>query len=156
LVIAVVSVLGRRIAADLRQVKPSVWIPLLPGAIGSLISNHLRQMLAQLDIYVGLLLSVGILLHRVFAPNAAGMATRIAAVLIALAFSTYAQCLFGVDSDSALSRLRLLPLRGWQIILAKDGAYLALLALLLLPAEIIPGMVFGLTALVVGRYPAVA
>lgn len=154
-VIAAVSVVGRRIAIRLRQAKPRVWIPLLPGATGSLISNHLRQILTQLDIYVALLLSVGILVHRVFSPNGAGNAMRIAALLIALAFSTYAQCLFGVDSDSALSRLRLFPLRGWRIILAKDASYLALLTLLLLPAEVVSGLVFGLTALIVGRYPAV-
>lgn len=154
LMIATTSLLGRFIASRFRQAKPRVWIPLLPGPLGSLIGNHLRQILSQLDIYVALLLSLGMLVHRLLAGSAA-TATPLFAVLIALAFSTYAQCLFGLDSDSAITRLQLLPLPGWQIVLAKDVAYLALLAILILPAQIVPGLVFGLAALIVGRYPAV-
>ena len=45
-------------------------------------------------------------------------------ILIALALITYAQSLFGVDFGSGMTLYRLLPLRGWEILLAKDLAFL--------------------------------
>jgi hypothetical protein len=43
--------------------------------------------------------------------------------------STYAQSLFGLElgSGSGMTRYHLLPLGGWEILLAKDIAFLAML-----------------------------
>jgi hypothetical protein len=49
----------------------------------------------------------------------------------------------------------LLPLRGWEILLAKDAAFLAVLLVMLLPLDAGPGMTFGLVALALGHHSSV-
>ena len=72
-----------------------------------------------------------------------------------MAFSTYAQCLFGLDSESGYTRYRLLPLRGWQILLAKDVPVILLLALCVAPLAPMAGIAAGLAALAVGHHPSI-
>jgi hypothetical protein len=132
------------------------YVPQLPGRLGGMIRNNVRQMLSVLDLYVALTLSIAANAYRWLSPHPEPAAFPIMAVLVALALSTYPQCLFGLDSDSALARYRLLPLRGWQILLAKDAAYLAILLMLVLPLSPGAGMTFGLAALAIGRYPSLA
>jgi hypothetical protein len=76
-------------------------------------------------------------------------------MLVALALSTYAQGLFSLDGAVGMTRYRLLPLRGWQILLAKDAAYLGILLILVLPLSPLPGLTFGLAALGIGHFPSV-
>jgi hypothetical protein len=52
-------------------------------------------------------------------------------------------------------RYRLLPLRGWQFLVAKDIAFLGILLVLVLPLAPGPGMTFGLVALAIGHFPSV-
>ena len=59
-------------------------------------------------------------------------------LLVALALSPYAQSLFGLDLESGVTRYRLLPLRGWEVLTAKDIAFLGLLFVLLLPLNPAP------------------
>jgi hypothetical protein len=126
-----------------------------PGKLGPLIAAAIRQMLSVLDTYIALLLAIGGCAYRFFfhAPDPA--AYPIFALLIALALSTYAQCLFGLDNSSALTRYRLLPLPFWQILVAKDIAYLAILVILVAPLSMAAGLTSGLTALAIGRYSSV-
>jgi hypothetical protein len=73
-----------------------------------------------------------------------------------MAISTYAQCLFGLDlASSATTRYRLLPLRGWEILLAKDLAFLGVLLVLVLPLGPLPGLTLGLVALAAGHHVSV-
>ena len=127
----------------------------LPGKLGTLIAAAIRQMLSLLDTYIALLLAIGGCAYRFFfhAPDPA--AYPIFALLIALALSTYAQCLFGLDNNSALTRYRLLPLPLWQILVAKDIAYLAILVVLVAPLSVAAGLTSGLIALAMGRYSSV-
>lgn len=123
-------------------------VPTLPGRLAEPIRANLRQLLTVLDTYLAILIAiVGQL------PGVPSDARPILSMLVALAMSTYAQCLFALDGPR--TRYRLLPLPGWQIVLAKDAAYLAVL--LLLTARLAPAsaLAFGLTSLAVGRYPAV-
>ena len=76
-------------------------------------------------------------------------------VLVVGAMSSYAQCLFGLDGEGGLSRYRLLPVRGWQLLLAKDAAFLAVVIPLTLPLAVLPGIGAALVALAVGHAPAV-
>jgi hypothetical protein len=116
---------------------------------------NLRQMFSVLDVYVALLLSGGALAWRVFARDPDRAAFPIFALLTGVALSTYAQCLFGLDAaSSALTRYRLLPLPGWQILLTKDAAYSVVLLPLVLPLAPAPGIAFGLSALAVGHWPS--
>jgi hypothetical protein len=126
-----------------------------PGRLGPLIAAAIRQTLSVLDTYIALLLAIGGCAYRFFfhAPDPA--AYPIFALLIALALSTYAQCLFGLDNSSALTRYRLLPLPLWQILVAKDAAYLAILVILVAPLSMAAGLTSGLIALAIGHYSSV-
>ncbi len=138
------------------QWNPLRRIPQFPGRIGGLVLNNLRQMFMVLDTYVAILMSAGGCAYRYLATHPDPAAFPIIAVLVGLALSTYAQCLFGLDlASSAVTRYRLLPLPGWKILLAKDIAFLAILVLLILPLDLFAGVTFGLTALAVGHHSSV-
>jgi hypothetical protein len=127
------------------------WQPLRRiSALPEMIRNNLRQMFSVLDAWVAILLTVGGVLARVRQIPAAATGMSI---LVALALSTWAQCLFSLDRGG-ITRYRLLPLAPWRILLAKDAAFLGLLLLLTLPLDPAAGLAFGFVALAVGRYPA--
>ncbi|MCU1232834.1 MAG: hypothetical protein JWP63_801 [Candidatus Solibacter sp.] len=128
-------------------------VPRFPGRIGGLVSANLREMLSLLDPYLAFVIALGGTAWRIFA-NADPGAFPILAMLAAVAMSTYAQCLFALESGAGMTRYRLLPLRGWQILLAKDISFLGLLTLLTLPLDAPAGLAFGLAALAIGRYPS--
>ena len=54
-----------------------------------------------------------------------------------------------------MTRYELLPLRRWEILAAKDIAFLGMLLVLTAPLDAAAGLAFGLAALAIGRYPAV-
>src|SRR5581483_7286911 len=91
-------------------------IPRFPSALNHLIRKNIREMLATLDFYCGVILSLAALLFRLFGPPMPREAFLALSVLVVLALSSYAQCLFGLDGRGGLSRYHLLPLRGWQIL----------------------------------------
>jgi hypothetical protein len=128
-------------------------VPRIPGRIGGLISANLREMLTLLDPYLAFVIAAAGAIWRLFSRTDPG-AFLILALLTAVAISTYAQCLFSLETSSGMTRYRLLPLRGWQILLAKDLAFLAVLLLLTLPLDALAGLAFGLAALAIGRYPS--
>src|SRR5450432_233253 len=132
------------------------WLPgWLPVRTGELVRNNAREMLAVLDVYLALLLSLSGSLYRFLTPHPDAGAYPILAMLVALAMSTYTQGLFSLDGGQGATRYRLLPLAGWQILLAKDAAFLAILFLLTLPLSPLPGLTFGLTVLALGHFPSV-
>jgi hypothetical protein len=131
---------------------PLRCIPQFPGRMGGLIRNNLREMLTLLDFYVALMLSVGGSYYCRFALNPDPSAPGVLSVLVALAFSTFAQSLFGLELGPGMTRYHLLPLRGWEILMAKDVAFLALLLVLIAPLSIGPGLTFGLAALALGHH----
>jgi hypothetical protein len=126
-------------------------IPNFPGPLNQLIRKNLRAMLTTLDLYCGLLLSVltlGVRLSSVALPPEALM---VMTILIVIALSSYAQCLFGLDGKGGLARYRLLPLSGWQVLAAKDIAFLLVAMLLTLPAAPFGGLGGALIALAIGH-----
>lgn len=151
----------RRLAARLPVLQPLRWVPAGPGTIGQLIRKDLREMLSVLDPYIALLASVTTIVYRLTHPGALPAEGRtMIALVVAVLLGTYAQCLFGVEARSGFTRYLLLPLRGWQILLAKDIAYL--LVMLVLTAGIDPevGLSAGLVCLALGhdrsvRFPVV-
>jgi len=132
-------------------------IPQFPGRLGGLVRKNMREMLSLIDPYAALLLSAGGGLYRVFGDHPDPDAFTMLGLLVALTMSTYAQSLFGLvlGSGSGMTRYRLLPLGGWEILLAKDIAFLAILFVLLLPLDPGPGMTFGLAALALGHHSSV-
>jgi hypothetical protein len=121
------------------------WIPALPGAMGQLIRKSLREMLLTLDFYVALILALSGAIYRLV------MAMTL---LTVLALSSYAQCLFGLESDSGLTRYRLMPMPGWQIVAAKDIAFLVIAVVLTLPLAPVAGLAAALATLAFGHAPS--
>jgi hypothetical protein len=122
--------------------------PFLPGGFGALVTHHLREMLTVLDVWLALVLAAIGTAWRVGARPPDSAAWRILSILIGIALSTWAQCGSGLDS----TRYRLLPIRAWRILLARDAAYLTVQVVLTAGLNPIAGLTFGMTALAVGRY----
>ena len=130
-------------------------MPQFPGPLNQLVRKNLREILTTLDFYCALILSAAVLACRVFASGLPPEALMAMTVLVVGAMSSYAQCLFGLDGEGGLSRYRLLPVRGWQLLLAKDAAFLAVVIPLTLPLAVLPGIGAALVTLAVGHSPSV-
>jgi hypothetical protein len=131
------------------------YIPELPGPLGGLIRKNIRELLTVLDPYAALILTISGILYQSLSAQVEPDALMMLSLLIVLAMSTYALCLFGLDTDSSFTRYHLLPLRGWQILLAKDAAYMLVLTILVLPLAPLSGLAAGLMALAVGHKSSV-
>lgn len=126
-------------------------VPRYPSILNHLIRNNLRQLLSTLDFWCGALIAVaalgwrisGLLPHEAFFPL-----TAIAMVGI----STCALTLFGLDGAAGMTRYRLMPLRGWQILLAKDIAYLTVAIIIAAPLSIPAACGAALIALAIGHH----
>src|SRR5205085_6100733 len=127
-------------------------VPAVPGKLGGLVRKNLREMLSVLDPYAGLVLMISGVIYRVKTPNADSDALLMITLLVMLSLSTYAQCLFAFDAESGFSRYRVLPLRGWEILVAKDAAFLLIALLLSLPLVPLAGIAAALGALAVGHH----
>ena len=130
------------------------WIPAPPGVIGSIMRLQWREMLGTLDPYLALTLMACTELYRASGKPLAPTVLQIMSLLVCLALSTETQVLFSLDGAGA-GRYRQFPLRGWQILLAKDLAYLALLGLLVLPLDFVGGFAGGVTVLAIGHHRSV-
>ena len=126
------------------------YLPKPPGAIGAIMQLHWREMLATLDPYVALLLAILTVAYR---PRDSNVAPIMSLVTV-IAMSTGAQVVLGLDR-SGIERWRLVPLRGWQLLLAKDLAWLVVVAILTAPLDLVSGLFAALAALTVGHYRSV-
>ena len=135
----------------------AMWrrLPHFPGPLDQLIRKNLREMLSTLDFYCALLLSLSTFAYRLLGPPLPAEAFMAMTVLVVIALSSFAQCLFGLDGAGGLSRYRLLPLRGWQILAAKDAAFLLIAVLLVAPLAPLAGLGAAMVALAMGRRPSV-
>jgi len=150
-----ISVLSARLVARAPAWDLLRWIPRFPGQWGGLVSKDLRQMLRVLDFYLALLLTVSGILYRLLSRQPDPEAFPILAIMVVLALSTYGQCLFGLDWPQGWIRYRLLPLRGWQVLLAKDAAFLLLTMVLVVWLDPLAGFAAALGALATGHHAAV-
>jgi len=126
-------------------------VPNFPGRLDQLVRKNLREMLSTLDVYCAAVLSLSTLAWRVSGRPLPSEAFLAVTVLTILALSSYAQCLFGLDGSGGLNRYRLLPVRGWQLIAAKDAAFLLIAIPLTLPLAPLPGISAALVALAMGH-----
>ncbi len=131
------------------------WIPAAGGPLAQLVRKNVREMLLTLDFYTALILSVSGLAYRIFVPALPGEAVMMMTVLIVLALSSYAQCLFGLESRGGWTRYHLMPLAGWRVLAAKDLAFLIVAVALTLPLSPLAGLAGGLAALAVGHAASV-
>ena len=144
-------VLANRLAIRGPRYNVMHYVPPFPGILGELIRNSLREMLTILDTYLAALFSVGGIAYRLLSPRPNATAFPVLSALVALVLSTYAQSLFGLEFGSGITRYRLLPLRGWQILLAKDIAFLSVLTVLVAPLDLGAGLTSGVAALALGH-----
>ena len=135
----------------------AMWrrVPHFPGALDQLVRKNLREMLSTLDFYCAFLLSLSATVYRAAGQALPPEAFMAMTVLVVVALSSFAQCLFGLDGAGGLSRYRLLPLRGWHILAAKDAAFLLVAMLLVAPLAPLAGLGSALVALAMGRRPSV-
>jgi len=130
-------------------------MPVFPGALNQLIRKNIREILSTLDFYVALVLSVAATAFRlagILPPEARLQLT----LLVLLALSSYSQCFFGLDGEGGLSRYRLLPLPAWQILAAKDLAFLCTALILCLPLAPLAGVGAALVCAATGHSPSVS
>jgi hypothetical protein len=101
-----------------------------------------------------LLLSVGALIFRLKGKLPQDALFPLT-MLVTVTLSSYAQTLFGLDGAGGLTRYRLLPLPGWQILVAKDAAFLLVNLVLCLPLAPLAGLAAALVALSIGHAASV-
>ncbi len=130
------------------------WLPKPPGVIGSIMRLQWRTMLQTLDPYVALALMASTVAYKATGRHLDPAASRILSLVVVLAMSTQTQVLFGLDG-CGIERYRQMPIRGWQILLAKDLAFLVLLSLLVFPLDLFSGMVCGSAMLAIGHHRSV-
>ena len=130
-------------------------VPAPPGRLGELVRKDLRQMLSVLDTYLALILSIAGGIYRFAASDPEPKAAMVLSVIVVLALSSYAQCLFGLDGESEMTRYRLLPLRGWQILASKGVAFLGVVLILTAPLAPLSGLAGACAALAIGHSTSV-
>jgi hypothetical protein len=141
---------------SLPPARKGVWrrLPSFPGPLNHLIRKNLRETLSTLDFWCSAVVSALSLGFR-----AAGLLPAEAllpmTILVMLAFSTYAQTLFGLDGDGGMTRYRLLPVPGWQILAAKDVPFLLASVVMTLPLAPGAGLAAALSALATGHRASV-
>jgi hypothetical protein len=130
----------------------SPWrhLPRFPRPLNQLIRKNLREMLSTLDFLCGAMIAVAALGWRIagMLPPAAFLPLTAVAML---AISTCALTLFGLDGPAGMTRYCLTPLPGWQILLAKDAAYLSMALVVAAPLSIPGALGAALIALAVGH-----
>lgn len=132
-----------------------LYIPAFPGITGGLIRKNIREMFHVLDLYLAIVLCLAAIAYRIATPNPEPDALFMITLLLVLALSTYTQQLFALDIERGLVRYRLMPIRGWRILLAKDIAFLAIITPLLLPLAPLAGLSAAFAALAFGHQPSI-
>lgn len=151
--IQLLAYVGKRAAAGM----PSVALhkfPAPPGIIGAIMRLQLREMLRTLDLYVALTLAAATVAYRMTGRPLDADAPRIMALVVIVALSTHTQVLLGIDGHGA-DRYRQMPIRGWQILLGKNLAFLAVAALLVAPLDPASGVMGAIAALALGHHRSV-
>ncbi len=134
-----------------RSPGPSFHLTALPGPCTGLLGVFLGGMLRTLDFYAALLVAAAGLLYRIETPVPHPAALMGASLMVTLCLSTCTQRLFAPEGPQGLARLRLLPLRGWHLLLLKDTAFLLILLPLVSPFSLSSGLAGGLVSLGLGH-----
>ena len=127
-------------------------IPMIPIRYRELIRKEIRYIFTTLDFYVAGLLSASTVAVRMNELTIPPDGLMIITVLFVLTFSNYTQSLFGRDGSRGLSRYRLLPISGWEVLITKDIAIIFATLPLLGPLELGPGFSSILILMSFGHY----
>lgn len=121
----------------------------------NLFTARLRELFATLDLWAACILACAGLAYRILAHSPDPAARPVLAVLISLALSTTAQRTFASAGSCGRTRLRLLPLPGWRLLLPYDLALLLVAALLCAPFHFAAGLACTFVAIAAGRWPSI-
>lgn len=130
---------------------PLGWIPRMPGRMGGLIQNHLRELLQLLDAWFALIVASSGAAWLHFGSNTDKAAPVVFGHLVILLMSTLAQGHVGFDAGAAGQRLRLLPVSGSEVLIAKDAAWLIVVVPLIVWFPLVPCLAAALIALAMGH-----
>jgi hypothetical protein len=153
--VAFVTYLLTALPARLPQLNLMRLIPVRPHWLAALIAKNTRELFSILDTYLALTLTIAAGVYRLFAANIDPEAFFGVTLLIVLALSTIAQALLALDGPSGFVRYQLMPLRGWQILLAKDLPLLAVAVLFTVALMPLTALSSMLAALAVGHHASV-
>jgi hypothetical protein len=152
--LALIGLAARTLAYLCRKWTPQFsllrFVPSPPGVMGQLMRLHWRETFMTLDPYIGLLLTVATTTYRLAGGVLDPAALPVISMVVVVSVSTSAQVLIGLDGHGA-QRYHLMPVRGWQVLLAKDAAFLSVLLVLIAPLEIPASFTAGLAALAIGH-----
>jgi len=123
--------------------------------LGALMAKNVRELFSALDTYLALILAIAAMAYRFLAAKVEPEAFFGVSLLVILSLSTIAQSLLALDGPSGFTRYHLMPLRGWQILLAKDLPLLGVALLFTLPLAPLSALAAMLGALAVGHHPSV-
>ncbi|MBM3813464.1 MAG: hypothetical protein FJW20_17720 [Acidimicrobiia bacterium] len=137
------------------QWNPFRYMPAPAGRFQELLRKDLRNTFHLLDTYLAIALSIATATYRFVASKPEPEAWFVMSLLVVLALSTAAQTLFAPDGPAGVTRYRMLPVRGWQVLLTKDAALLLVTLVLTLPLTPLPAVGAMLAALAVGHRHAI-
>ena len=153
--IALVTYLFTTVPARLPQLNLMRLVPVPHHALAALAAKNTRELFSVLDTYLALLLALAGVAYRFFSTKVESEAFFGISLLVVLALSTIAQSLLALDGPSGFVRYQLLPLRGWQVLLAKDLPMLAFAVLFTAALAPLAALAAMLAALAVGHHASV-
>lgn len=129
-------------------------LPRFPTVLNQAIRKDIRQIVSTLDFWCAALIAGLAVVWRIAGTLPAAAHFPLTTVSM-MALSTCALTLFGPDAGAGIRRYRLLPMSGWQMLLAKDVAYLAVAVVLSLPLSVRGAMGAAMVALAMGHASSV-
>lgn len=135
----------------LPALRERLMLPEFPTRLGGLVRKNIREMLHVLDPYAGLAMMATGAFYRFVRPNPEPDGVFGITMLTVLAVSTYGQQLFALDWHRGLARYRLMPVAGWEMLLAKDVAFLMIMVPLIAPLAVVPGVAAAFAVLASGH-----
>jgi hypothetical protein len=115
-----------------RRTRRSTWAVRLPGRLGPLVQKEHRSILRLLDLWIAILPMLAATALSLSALGSSTFRRSAIAVVCALNLNLTSNCL-GLDRPAALTRYLIFPIRGRDLLLAKNTALAGALGALLAP-----------------------
>jgi hypothetical protein len=129
-----------------RPARRDTSIGRLPGRLGPLVDKEQRAFSRVLDLWMGLLLVLAVVTLSASTSLPAGFSQTIVVIVCALNANVTLNCL-GLDRPAGLTRYLMLPVRGADLLLAKNVALMIVVAVQLAPLLAIGAWQSGVTLL---------
>jgi hypothetical protein len=114
-----------------RTARRATSIARLPGRLGPLVQKEQRSVITVLDLWMGLLLVLAAAALSLAVPRSSTFRQAIFVIVCALNSNVTLNCL-GLDRPAGLTRYLILPIRGKDLLLAKNVAVMGVVAVQLM------------------------